>query len=771
MTVDEDSFPPVTVHKLAEHVSTSIPEPYYHDYRHGVPIGIDLGSANTRAGLVNSDDPFLVFPTLISKYRERKVNRTLTYVGNDCFLDPSLRTSIKSPYDGPMITNWDHVEWICDYTFEHLSVTSSGGVDNPIVISEALAATLTHRSNMYQLLFEAYSVPKVATGIADLFSFKHNGGTTGLVIGAGNQSSNIIPVVDNKPLLTLAKRINWGGELATDYLSKSIGLKYPFFPVKFTHHQFETMVKDFGYFADNYERELENLMDLDYLVTKDVVVEAAFTEVVATQKSQEELDRQLEKRRVQGKRLQEQAQKARLEKLVEKEADFKYYSEIKQRVFGDSKATKKLQVATLSDMGFDDESDFNKYLYGLERSLKRARNQDIGENETDDVPELKHLDIKDEDLSEEQLKEKRHLKLVRANYDARMKAKEEKAIEKQKKAEEEVKETEWRERDLEGWIESKRTTLKYIVDRKKQRKKLKDELNDRKSHAAQIRMKNIANLASEGGVVDTSLMSLRANSKNGSSTLLNNINNAGRNKRTSKRVTIDNDPNDTFGANDDDWMIYRDISKADDEDALENEDIELSKLEEVLLKYDPNFSKEDVHNSEYNWRKSIVHKFLRGAYPFDQEDQHQQHQIHLNVERSKVPEILIQPNIIGLDEAGVVEISENLLLRRLPGEKFYDKSEDAIRNNQVSNDVFLTGGFSKLANFQNRIVKEFTEFLPVGTNLNVRLAPDPISDGWRGMKDWANSEDLKNNYISRKEYLEMGPDYIKEHNLGNVKLG
>ena len=67
-----------------------------------------------------------------------------------------------------------------------------------------------------------------------------------------------------------------------------------------------------------------------------------------------------------------------------------------------------------------------------------------------------------------------------------------------------------------------------------------EAMKDRKSIAAK-RMKTIAELA---------------NNLTGSTTA------ASRKRRRNVNVTIDNDPNDTFGANDDDWNAYRDTSNA-----------------------------------------------------------------------------------------------------------------------------------------------------------------------------------------------------------------
>ena len=41
--------------------------------------------------------------------------------------------------------------------------------------------------------------------------------------------------------------------------------------------------------------------------------------------------------------------------------------------------------------------------------------------------------------------------------------------------------------------------------------------------------------------------------------------------------------------------------------------------------------------------------------------------MHLNVERIRVPEILFQPSIGGIDQAGISEIADDLLNSRLDG--------------------------------------------------------------------------------------------------------
>ncbi|KAG7702673.1 hypothetical protein KL930_005102 [Ogataea haglerorum] len=733
----EEELPPRPAFPIPDFPAPTQPEPYYASYETGIPIAIDLGRSTTRIGLAKETSPNNVFPTVMSRFKDRRVNRMITLVGNDMYLDNVSKSNIRSAFDGPMINNWDVIEKVLDYGFLHCGVSSQGRVDNPIVMNEVLAPPLQQRTNMMELLFEAYNVPKLAFGADCLFSYYQNGGSTGLVIGTGHDATHLIPVVEHKPVLSIAKRLDWGGRQATNYLMDFIGLKYPYFPTRLTTFQMEKIKQDYCYVSKNFSEEITHYLDLDNLEKNDIVLEVPFTEVVKHQKTEEELQLEAERKREQIKRLHEQARERRLEKLVQKEADFSYFTGLKERM---KSMNKREQIDVLRNEGFQDEAEMNRHIANLEKSLKKARNEDIGENTSEEPPSFPLLEVPDEQLSDEQMKEKRKQRLMKANYDARMRAKQEKELAKKEAEEAAEKDRKWRESDLSGWIADRRERLEKLIQRVKERKRLKEELTDRKSRAAQNRMKNIASLADEDR-------------------------GAGRRKKAGN-VTIDNDPNDTFGANDEDWAVYRAIAREEDDDAEEEVQQEILKIEEELLEHDPNFTVEDTLQRQFDWRNSLIHRFLRGPRSFDPEDQHQQHQIHLNVERIRIPEILFQPSIAGVDQAGIVELAEDTLLRRLPGEKGFS-GDDAT---QMMKDVFITGGQSLFQNFQERLDSDLRAVLPVGSPLRVRLAQDPLLDAWRGMAKWSLTDEAKHSYVSRQEYAEYGAEYIKENNMGCVRL-
>lgn len=743
MTSRDSSLPPLKVHSLIEPDYNENPEPFDDPstYQPDVPIAIDFGSSEVRAGYGNRSDPSHIFPNRLTRYRDRKINRTFTFVGNDTNLEQSLRTQSRSPYDGPIISNWDYVEDILEYTFHHLSVQGHNGISNPIILSEKLATLQSQRENWYQLLFECYGIPQVTFGIDALFSFYANNEprSSGLVINSGNEDTTIIPVIDGKGIVSEAKRINWGGRQSTDYLSSLLALKYPYFPSKPTTNQFQNLYQDFCRFSSNYDEEIDRILSLEALETENVVIEAPFTEVFQPEKSEEELRIQAEKRKETGKRLQEQARQRRLEKLIQKEEEYGYYTKLKEQL---KDQNKKTILSTLQGAGFDDEQDFKKYLNSLEKSLKRARILDVGDIEENEQTETKFdlVDVPDEQLNDEQIKEKRRQRLMKANFEARQRAKEEKLRKQQEEEAAKLRDENWRKEDLAGWVKDKRNKWSSLIKARKEKLKMKEDMKDRKSQIAQKRMKNIATLAEE-------------RSRSGT-------------KRSRQQATVDNDPNDTFGANDEDWLVYNDISQNPEalDQLLEEEYKDIVEIEKALLEYDPNFTDEDTLDAQYDWRNSTLHLFLRGPRPHDSEDIHEQHQMHLNVERIRVPEVIFQPTMGGLDQAGIVEICETILLKKFGS----SRRELSTTCQKFANNILLTGGNMRIPGIRERIVREFTEILPVGTRLNVRMAKDCAVDAWRGMAKLSqNQNQYEGTYVTRKDYEEYGPDYIKEHSLGN----
>lgn len=211
---------------------------------------------------------------------------------------------------------------------------------------------------------------------------------------------------------------------------------------------------------------------------------------------------------------------------------------------------------------------------------------------------------------------------------------------------------------------------------------------------------------------------------------------------------------DNFGANDEDWGVYRTVAMGDQSEDDEEEDLdaEMNHVEAQLLKYDPGFNESKTMAAQKDWTKSLLHAFLRGPRPFDTESQQETHQLHLNVERIRVPEVVFQPAIAGLDQAGIVNIAADMVNH---GMRNHDNRISILK------DVFLTGGNTLFKGFEERLSKDLRPMLPLDASMHVRRAKDPLLDAWKGAAQWSKEPTYRQARVTREEYLEKGSEYLK----------
>ena len=691
------------------------------------------GASTLKAGYSFDPQPRIRIPPIVAKYRDRKYNRPFCFAGYEAYTDATTRGQIRNAFEQytSVPTNWDIMEGVLDYVFLKLGVdsTTDGTVGRPIVMTEPVANLGYTRRMMNEILFECYGAPSVTYGIDSLFSFHYNKGSSGLVVSSSHTSTHIIPVLQGRPQLHSCSRLNWGGSQAQEYLMRLLKLKYPTFQGKMTIEQMEQYIKQYCHLSLDYKGEVAGYLEWTGLETdRDIIIEYPYTEHVVQEKSAEDLARIAERKKESGRRLQEQAARMRLEKLIRKEQELQYFQQVHTNFL--NALTKKEQRRILDDEEFKDEATLLRIIRDLDKSIKKSRNKDLGAPEEEETLEAQLnkfplLDIADDQLDEEGIKEKRHQRLMKSGVEARIRAKQEKERERVRIAEEERLDDLKRETQFDDWIAGRHAQREELLLRIKEQARLKADSGNRKGLASQMRMKTLANLASDG-------------------------------PKRKRRGGGEYD--DDFGANDEDWSVYRTVQTepASDEEEVEEDPLAaLKTLEAELLRHDPEFSENDTMEAQNDWTKSILHAFLRGARPFDAESQQEAHQIHLNVERIRVPEVVFQPSIAGVDQAGLLEIIDGIVMGR-----FSDTAEQAA----LLKDIFLTGGNSSFSTFEERLQRELSGVLPSHMSYHVRKALDPILDAWKGASQWwtrCSNSDRDEATVSRAEYEEWGSDYAK----------
>lgn len=129
--------------------------------RDNAAIVIDSGSSAMRAGWSFEDAPRYNTIPIHAKHRERKFNRTFTFVGADSYCDVSARGNIRTAYETNtgIITNWDVMENALDYMFIKLGLNGqNGNVDVPVVMTEAAANLPYARRCMHSFLLSLFLI-------------------------------------------------------------------------------------------------------------------------------------------------------------------------------------------------------------------------------------------------------------------------------------------------------------------------------------------------------------------------------------------------------------------------------------------------------------------------------------------------------------------------------------------------------------------------------------------------------------------------------------
>jgi actin-related protein 5 len=128
--------------------------------------------------------------------------------------------------------------------------------------------------------------------------------------------------------------------------------------------------------------------------------------------------------------------------------------------------------------------------------------------------------------------------------------------------------------------------------------------------------------------------------------------------------------------------------------------------------------------------------------------------ISLGVERFRCPEIIMQPAMSGIDRAGLGEAVASALRRLLP----------QYRDQVMNGSILLSGGSSLFEGLDLRMIAEVRKTRPLGSNIKVVRALNPLLDAWHGASTFA-SKSFEKYSFTKADYEERGPEWLRYYNL------
>jgi len=669
------------------------------DYRKfqdaATPIVIDNGSYQCRIGWGSETDPRANFRSLVGRPKTRKEGDPSSFVGRSLHSIDWNRINVRSAFDGGISYHLDTQETVFDHAFAHLGIDASS-IDHPVLLSECICNPLAARRQMCELLYECYQVQSVAFGVDSLFSWRFNRpekAQHGLVISAGHSATTVLPIVDGKPDYRHCSRLDVGGSHMTDFLLQQVYVssalqRNPALRSFISASQAEELKHRFSYLSPAHQFMDDMNSASGRLTDARCIIQLPFTPQAVP--SEEELAARTAMRREQGMRLQELSQKRRRDKLSEHQKRLAVLLRLSETTGSASE-----RRAQLAEHGFKTEVHLEKECDDLQDRVQLMLQRVTGAASTAPPKPPRSFDlleIDNEDLTAEQIKEKAIQKFLKAAALGREKAKLRQQEERSVKVAEENRMKALKKEDPKAWEATVHAELNKLQQKRDQRKRAKQEANDRSS-AMYRKRQRLVNAAADLGADD-----------------------------------------DRFGENDEDWLVYLEMSREDNAED-EDEEARMAVLETMLAEHDPMSMYQSFEEQAAMWQLDIGTSCVRSG------------------------EVLFQPSLIGLEQAGLTEIIANVLQPYSPEIQL-----------KIFDNVLVTGGASLTRSFSDRLNGEVTSVRPFGVDFTVNKADDPMLDAWRGAQQWCSTEPeaFQAALTTRHEYEEAGPHYLKEHAFSNM---
>ena len=188
-----------------------------------IPIIVDLGTSEIKAGFSGQEKPELCFQNYIGELKSKKnykENQKMFYVSDDCNIG---NLNIHYPIEHGIFKNSEDISLIFNYIFTNLEMKEQQIKAHPLLISEPLHNPDANIEKIAEILFEKMGVPALIFGTQPLLSLFSTSYTTGVILESGDAITQSCVSFEGYLISSSCLRYDYGGKDVTNVLKILIG--------------------------------------------------------------------------------------------------------------------------------------------------------------------------------------------------------------------------------------------------------------------------------------------------------------------------------------------------------------------------------------------------------------------------------------------------------------------------------------------------------------------------------------------------------------------
>ncbi|KAG2382441.1 hypothetical protein C9374_005643 [Naegleria lovaniensis] len=220
----------------------------------------DLGSGLTKVGFTGEDSPSSVFPTVVGKANQGRLQSipTLNGTNREMIGDEAVcatYNTLFSPIRHGIIQDYDRIEKILHHCFyNELRVEPE---DHPVIMSTRVHAPKAQHEKLTQIMFETFAVPGFYIAQSTLLSMFAAGRNTGIVLDCGDGVTSVETLSNGYHTKIAAKRVNMGGSDLDEYLATLLQERGYYFSTSAELHVVKQIKEKLSYCALDLDAELQ----------------------------------------------------------------------------------------------------------------------------------------------------------------------------------------------------------------------------------------------------------------------------------------------------------------------------------------------------------------------------------------------------------------------------------------------------------------------------------------------------------------------------------